>query len=327
MTVGDLNNNNNITGEGGTSMSDVFNKVREILCQSQNKSNYRILALSDGIIEDQEETKNEAEKIKAYINSTDFSISVGSIRYNSGYDCGDTKALSSVLILNTINSKNNVLTEISSSLDDEQISQKIYELFKDDYFSSNIILKSDNIKFKIDPWKEGKNEVKLNEEQNFVWADKNPSLEKKIGIYEGGKLKYTKEDFKNGYEINISTYNKILGAKIQMTLRKVKINKTSGSQTALEENKKIIAYYEEFEKKLKGNDNKDALITKELKRINEINIKKFNNQQLAQFIGVDNNNIPIEEFLRNIIKEKTDNNEKEDIDKFAYNVFKGFLQT
>ena len=326
MTVRDLKNNYDIIGYGGTEMSGVFNKVREILCQSHNKSNYRILALSDGIIYDQEKTKEEAEILKTYVDRTDFSISVGSIRFYSGYDCPDTKALSSVLILNTINSKYSVLTEISSCLDDEQISQKIYELFKDDYFASNVILKSENIKFRIDPWKEGKNEVKLLEGQNLVWADKNPSMENNIGIYEGGKLKYTKEDFKNGYEIKYSTYNEILGEKLKMTLRKVRINKSSGSRAALEENEKIIAYYNEFEKKLKDNNNKTALITNELKRINEINVSKFDNQQLAQFIGVDNNNIPIEEFLRNIIKKKKDKNEENNIENFAFNIFKDFLQ-
>jgi hypothetical protein len=219
-------------------MSGVFNKVREILCQSQNKLNYRILVLSDGIIADQDKTKDEAEILKTYVDRTDFSISVGSIRFYSGYDCPDTKALSSVLILNTINSKYSVLTEISSCLDDEQISQKIYELFKDDYFASNVILKSENIKFRIDPWKQGENEVKLIEGQNLVWADKNPSLENNIGIYEGGKLKYTKEDFKNGYEIKYSIYNEILGEKLKMTLRKVRINKSSGSRVALEKMKK-----------------------------------------------------------------------------------------
>ena len=151
-------------------------------------------------------------------------------------------------------------------------------------------------------------------------------MENNIGIYEGGKLKYTKEDFKNGYEIKYSTYNEILGEKLKMTLRKVRINKYSGSRAALEENEKIIAYYNEFEKKLKDNNNKTALITNELKRINEINISKFDNQQLAQFIGVDNNNISMEEFLRNVIKKKSDKNEEKNTIEFAYNVFKDFLQ-
>ena len=40
-----------------------------------------------------------------------------------------------------------------------------------------------------------------------------------------------------------------------MTSRKVRINKTTGSKEALAENKKIIDYFENFEKKLAGNEN------------------------------------------------------------------------
>ena len=316
MTVKELKNNNNIIGSGGTHMADVYKLVRSIFDQKQNKTNFRILALSDGMIEDQEETKNQAEILKTFIDATDFSISAGSIRYNSGYGLPDTKALSSVLLLNTDNSKSQVLTEISSSLKDEDISLKIFELFKNDYFESNFTLKSEKIKFRIDPWKDGKNEIKLNEGKNFVWADKNPSLEN-VGIYEGGKLKYKKEDFKNGYKIKYSNYNGLLGVKLNMTARKVRINKTSGSQTALEENKKIIDYYNKFEKSLEENKNKETLITKELKMANELNISNYNNNQLAQFIGVENNFIPITQFLSDVIK--IEEKDEKDIKTFVGN--------
>ena len=73
------------------------------------------------------------------------------VRYNSGFGQPDTKALSSVLLLNTDNSKSQILSEISSSLTDQEISQKIYDLFKNDYFESNFTLKSEKIKFRIDP--------------------------------------------------------------------------------------------------------------------------------------------------------------------------------
>ena len=316
MTVKELKNNNNITGSGGTHMADVYKLVRSIFDQKQNKTNFRILALSDGMIDDQEKTKNEAEILKTFIDATDFSISAGSIRYDSGYGTPDTKALSSVLLLNTDNSKSQVLTEISSSLKDEEISQKIFELFKNDYFESNFTLKSEKIKFRIDPWKDGKNEIKLNEGKNFVWADKNPSLEN-VGIYEGGKLKYKKEDFKNGYKIKYSNYNGLLGVKLNMTARKVRINKTSGSQAALEENKKIIDYYNKFEKSLEENKNKETQITKELKMANELNISNYNNNQLAQFIGVENNFIPITQFLSDVIK--IEEKDEKDIKTFVGN--------
>ena len=160
-------------------MANVYEKVKEVL-NNGNGNNFRILVLSDGLIADQERTVNEAEKIKQFINNNNNSISVGSIRYNSGYGEPDTRAISSVLRLNTDNSKTKVLTEVSSSDSNESISQKIYELFKDDYFESDFSIQSDKIKFRIDPWK-------LNEGKNIIFADKNPTLED-VGIYEEGKL-------------------------------------------------------------------------------------------------------------------------------------------
>ena len=179
--------------------------------------------LSDGKILDQDETKYQAELLKNYLDGSDYSISVGSIRYNSGSGEADTRAISSVLMLNTDINKTRVLTEVNSSDSNEKVSQKIYELFKDDYFESDFILKSEKIKFRIEPWKEGSNEVKLNEGKNIIFADKNPTIED-VGIYEQGKLKYTKKDFINGYKMAYSNYNSILGAKIRMTARKVRIN-------------------------------------------------------------------------------------------------------
>ena len=90
--------------------------------------------------------------------------------------------------LNTDNTKTKVLTEVSSSDSNEFISRKIYNLFKDDYLESDFSIESDKIKFRIDPWNEGSNKVKLNEGKNIIFADKNPSLEN-VGIYEGGQLK------------------------------------------------------------------------------------------------------------------------------------------
>ena len=103
-----------------------------------------------------------------------------------------------------------------------------------------------------------------------------------------------------------------------MTARKVRINKTSGSQTALEENKKIISYYDKFEKKLIGNVNKETLIANELKKTDELDISNYNNEQLAQFIGVDNNYIPITKFLTDVIK--IDEKDEKDIKTFVWNV-------
>ena len=81
-------------------MANVYEKVKSILNNNSKEINYRILVLSDGIIADQNETMNEAEKIKNFIKDNNYSISVGSIRYNSGSGEPDTRAISSVLRLN-----------------------------------------------------------------------------------------------------------------------------------------------------------------------------------------------------------------------------------
>ena len=101
-----------------------------------------------------------------------------------------------------------------------------------------------------------------------------------------------------------------------MTSRKVKISKISESQ--LQENKKIMKYFENFEKKLEGKENKEAIIAKELKTINELNIKNYNNEQLEQFIGVNNNMIPITDFLKECIQ--IDEKYEDNINDFVANI-------
>ena len=322
-TIKELKNDSALKGNGGTYMAGVYQKVNSILRQNGNHNNYRILVLSDGEIADQTETVRQAEELKIFVDYNNYSLSIGSIRYNTGYGQPDTRAISSVLMLNTDNTKTKVLTEVSSNDSNEKISRKIYNLFKDDYFESDFTIQSNKIKFRIEPWKEGTNSLKLKEGNNIIFADGNPSLEK-VGIFEGGRLKYNKDDFKNGYKLNYSNFNTLLGAKINMVARKVRINKTSGSKAALEENKKIINYFENFEKKLIGNENKKAIISKELKMTNELDISNYDNNKLAQFIGVDKNIVPITDFLKDAlnIEEKEETN----IEEFTKSVFKDGLK-
>ena len=194
-TIKELKNDSALKGNGGTYMAGVYQKVNSILRQNGNHKNYRILVLSDGEIADQTETVRQAEELKKFIDYNNYSLSIGSIRYNTGYGQPDTRAISSVLMLNTDNTKTKVLTEVSSNDSNEKISRKIYNLFKDDYFESDFTIQSNKIKFRIEPWKEGTNSLKLKEGNNIIFADGNPSLEK-VGIFEGGRLKYNKDDFK-----------------------------------------------------------------------------------------------------------------------------------
>ena len=322
-TIKELKNDSTLEGRGGTYMAGVYQKLKSILMKNGNQKNYRILVLSDGNIADRTETVIQAEELKKFVDDNKYSLSIGSIRYNTGFGQPDTRAITSVLILNTGNSLTKAFTLVSSNDPNEKISRIIYELFKDDYFESDFTIQSDKIKFRIEPWKEGTNSLKLKEGNNIIFSDGNPSLEK-VGIYEGGKLKFKKDHFKNGYKINYSNYNILLGAKINMTARKVKINKTSGSKAALEENKKIIKYFENFEKKLIGNENKEATISNELKKINELDISNYDNNKLAQFICDDKKVEPITDFLKDTLN--LDEKEETSVDKFIKRMFQEIMK-
>ena len=100
-----------------------------------------------------------------------------------------------------------------------------------------------------------------------------------------------------------------------MAVRKVRINKTLGSKMALAENQKIINYFENLEKRLEGNVNKEALIAKELKKANNLDLTNYNDNQLAQFIGVDGKMVSIEGFLKKFFE--IDENEKKEISEFV----------
>ena len=109
-----------------------------------------------------------------------------------------------------------------------------------------------------------------------------------------------------------------------MTARKVRINKTSGSEAALEENKKIINYFENFEKKLIGNENKETIISSELKKTNELDISNYDNKALAQFIGDDKKAEPITDFLKDTLN--LDEKEETSVDKFIKRTFQEIMK-
>ena len=201
MTIGQLKNDTSIKGEGNTKMSGVYKLVKKVLNKNKDKHNYRILVLSDGMISDQKETQDEADIIRYYLNQNNYCISVGSIRYGSNNSQkADTRAIASVLTLNTDNNKKKILTEVYSSEPNEIVSQKIYELFKDDYFNSDYYIKSENVKFRLYPWEKWNNKIKLNEGKNYIHSDKNPTLEN-VGIYEMASYCGQKMTFKKVYAL------------------------------------------------------------------------------------------------------------------------------
>jgi hypothetical protein len=289
-----------VDGYPDTYMAGVCEKIKSILEKNKENKNFRILILSDGKIYDQKKTKDEADKLKKYIDENNYIISVGSIRYiTDPSKQPDTRAISSFLRLDTYYSKSRLLTEVSCDDSNiEKVSEKIYELFKDDYFSSDFQIESASIKFSFFPWQKGINNLKLIEGRNIIFADKNPS-HIEASIIENGEIICSKKNFKDDEVLDFDNYNKIIGPKVDVILRKIKINKISESTEALEENKIILRYFKKFEENLKGNNNKETLITKQIGFIKALDISRFDENTLAKLIGVDNEKAKIYDFIDN----------------------------
>ena len=75
---------------------------------------------------------SEAENIKFFINNNYYSLSVCSILYINSEFSRHSKEFNSLLRLNPDNNKERVLWRVSSTASNENISRKIYELFKGD---------------------------------------------------------------------------------------------------------------------------------------------------------------------------------------------------
>ena len=297
IPVKDLQNER-VCGNPDTYMAGVCSKIKSILKENNNR-NFRILILSDGKIYDQKDTKDKAEKLKKYIEENNYIISVGSIRYNTDPSKQpDTRAIASFLRLDTYNSLSNFLTEVSWNDSNKEKSEKIYEIFKDDYFSSDFQIESASIKFSFFPWQEGRNNIKLIEGRNIIFANKNPSKIEAFIIENGEKI-CSKKNFKDEEDLDFDNYNKIIGPKVGVILTKVKINKISESREALKENEIILRYFKKFEESLKGNTNKETLITREIGLIEGLDISRFDENKLAKFIGVDNERTKISDFIDN----------------------------
>ena len=287
-TIRELKNDSSLKGFGGTNMSKSIEQIKLIFSNGNMKKNYRILFILDGSISDKNKTLEEMKNLRQFIINNNFFISIGLILYkdNSKNRQADKDLILQILNLNTDNTKTKILNEISSSESDEFISKKIFDLFKDDCFKFELS-KQNRIRVRIDS---------LYKSKNIFFVDKKLNL-KNIGIFEDNKLKYSKEDFKDGYILSISNYNIKLGAKIDITIRKVRINGTSYETEEINENKNIISYFENLEEKSK----ESGLTENELKKINHFNVINFNNTELAQFIGVENNMVQINEFLKDFI--------------------------
>ena len=289
-------------------MTDIFPQLRKIFTPENEKTPFRILTLSDGEIVVEEERRKVpilASELSEEIKGK-FRINSQAIRYfTSNYANPDTLALASVLQLNTI--REATLLDINWKDPYNEAGDRIYELFKDDGFDCNLMIKSNKECIKPNPWSEIKSEMPLFIGKNYFWIENfDDKTEFTVKMNDDQEVKM---EIAKGEEINISNYGIILSGKISEYLNKLKILKIVDSEKAKKEIEQMCQNFKQFEDGLERTEKEEEITLKDgkmasrviyLKKLinkrkglisnqmdkikNESRLSEFNSQQQADYL-------------------------------------------
>ena len=280
-----------INGDGGTNMSNVPNKLGEILKNMNEDTLVNILTLSDGEISDQELTLNKTELIyNQYFNKFNY-INSNAIRFHS-YENSfpDTRALCSLLKFNK-NKKSNLIEFRPYNYPNmtnnkiEEFSNLIFENFNEEISGWKIVCENNNKKLRIEPIGELKNSIFLKKGQNTFLYD---------GVYDNlpdlVNVTSTDGSSKNisfGENVNQENLNEIYEDTIYNVFDKVINNKVVNTFESNKKNLDLIKYIKLLEDKTEETDKvkKNNKLSNKLKEINSNNeVIKLNANQLNDFI-------------------------------------------
>ena len=284
-----------ITGDGGTEMSKVPNKLEEILNKINSDVPINILTLSDGEISDQESTKINADNLYNRINKKFDNINSQAIRFISYENAQpDTRALCSLLRFNTKNIANkeklmetfSPVLKTMSNLKIDEFSNKIANLFKVEISGWKIICKDGEKKLKIEPLGELRDSLFLNKGQSVFFYDgvfdNLPDLVN-LSSTDGSSVK----DISYGKEVTQENLNEIYHDTIYGIVDKIIINKCVDSDESNKKNEEYIKYVEMLETQTKETDviKPNNKLSKKLKNIVENEeVKNLNSEKLNDFI-------------------------------------------
>jgi hypothetical protein len=200
----------------------------------------RLLTISDGIIDDREETEQAANALYNFLEGKNFSINSQAVRFFTSANQPDTTALCSLLRLNNVAKCQ--LLDLCVRETNDIISTKIAELF-DDGFSGSKVLKSKEKNIMKNPWdRETTDSLRLMPGDNVFWV---------IGI--------PKEDFELEDEVidkvmqpqlSVAEFQIIMEEKMEHIIDHMKILKIIETTEANETISRILKYFMSREEEL-----------------------------------------------------------------------------
>ena len=282
--------NSQIECMGRTSMQNVPSKLETILNKLPKYLNINILTLSDGEIEDQTETKNNAESLYKKLNGQYNNINSKAILFMSDADANpDTLALCSLLQFNSLENSNdknlNTFYPNDYNLNDDDVdkfSNLIASLFPTSLSEWEIYSIKENLR--IEPKGKTFKNLKLTAGKHTVFVDNVYDNLDDIVTLSSSQDKII-ELINNG-EVTQNNLHKVYDQVFENIINQVVENKVLNTQESNNKIDNYIKYVENLENNTKGNKNDKSntisIVLNEVK--NEKNIDNIKGEQLKQFI-------------------------------------------
>jgi hypothetical protein len=324
---------------GGTSMQKVPLTLEKVLEKIPTYSNINILTLSDGEIEDQNETENNAESLFLRLNGRYNNINSKSILFMSNDDSEpDTRALCSLVRFSSLeNSKNNDFTTFKPkdyNLTDDEIdkfSNIIASLFPNSLSEWEIYSKNGNLR--IEPKGKTFKSLKLTAGKHTVFVDNVYDNLNDIVTLCSSQSKSI--DLINKGEVTQNNLHKVYDQVFENIINQVVENRVLNTKESNNKIDNYIKYVKNLENNTKGNKNDKSntisIVLNEVK--NEKNIDNIKGEQLKQFIEKRKNKCreQLQKLIKAEGKNKRDKKKYEiivlmDSSKYMKNYIDAFVQ-
>jgi uncharacterized membrane protein YkvA (DUF1232 family) len=299
---------------GKTYCAKSYDILEKILCNLKEKcNNLRVLIITDGKLNDQEDTKKKGELLYEKFKN-DFKINSQCIRLCSkSQESVDTGGIASFLKFNNVKCCD-LVNHKSSELN--SLSKVIIKLFIDDGLNSNNLklIGDDDVKLKNFPWEVTSSNIQpFRNGKYIIFGDK------KKPLFLGSEKTIIPLDCEKGEEINTNNYENIASQKINNTFQRFSINKLLNSELCEKENILIKSYFNGLCKKIKrdsANDKTLDYLKEKIKNIDNIkNINNLNEDIKAYYVKeIDEKNIDYKKYEKNYnekdFNSKVDSNKK-----------------
>lgn len=222
--------------QGSTNMRGVFQELQTQL--DSGNPQVQILVLSDGDVNDQQQTV-EAATIASSALKSSFEMEARAVRlFTSACAQPDTRALASVLQLNTKTVAE--LVDLQSGVPLEDMAKTMAEMFGGSSSCYGTLRTSSPV-LQAQPWSEPVSEISLRLGKNTFWLTtlpEKPSLNgKAIKIWEEAPM-------------NQDTMSDILADRLEFFLSQLRVLKVINTQQAKEQIDRIVEYFQNLEASL-----------------------------------------------------------------------------